>query len=145
MMDLQARRTLLESSGLDVVDEAWSGSVPEPMAAWRPIISGDATPAARIPIQGPPGHLSEVQARWEQIASESGLFDAEGEFLVSVAGEGTANAPWALVRRMPEMVMAQKLGVVQGEPEFVAMSTSGHVVCGVTTEEYEVWILSALL
>jgi hypothetical protein len=43
------------------------------------------------------------------------------------------------------MRLAQRLGSVEGEPEFVAMSLDGRVSCGVTTEEYEVWILTALI
>jgi hypothetical protein len=43
------------------------------------------------------------------------------------------------------MRMANELALVTGEPEFVAMSMDGRVVCGVTTEEYDAWIVSGML
>lgn len=141
-MDLEARRLRLESAGLVVLDEAWSGAGPAPMRAWRPIISGGATPAARVRILEANRHLSEVQDQWEGIAEGLGLFGDKDEFLISVAGVGAANAPWAYVRRAGPLSLAQRIGSVEGGPEFVAMSLSGHVVCGVTTEEYEVWIVT---
>lgn len=90
-------------------------------------------------------HLPEVQEKWEEIAVGSALFGEHGEFLISVAGEGAAAAPWAHVRSTPKMNLAQRLALPEGVPEFVAMSVNGHVVCGVTAEEYEVWIILKLL
>jgi len=136
---------MLESAGLAVLDSAWSGQAPLPMEAWRPVIGGAATPTARVSIQKERRHLSEVQEKWEEIAGASALFGERGEFLVSVAGEGADTAPWALVRRTSKMTLAQRLGLIEGEPEFVAISVDGRVVCGVTTEEYEVWIVAELM
>lgn len=136
---------LLESAGLMVLDSAWSGQVPAPMKAWRPIVSGAATPAARVRIQEGGRHLPEVQEKWEEIAENSALFGERGEFLISVAGEGAVTAPWAYVRRTPKMALAQRLSPTKGESEFVAMSVDGRIVCGVATEEYEVWIMAELL
>lgn len=144
-LDLEARSSLLESAGLEVLDSAWSGEAPEPMKAWRPIISGRAKPAARIRVLEANGHLPEVQDQWVRLCGENGLFGDQGDFLISVAGAGAANAPWARVRRTSSMRLAQWLGSVEGEPEFVAMSLDGRVSCGVTTEEYEVWIVTALI
>jgi hypothetical protein len=73
------------------------------------------------------------------VARDSVLFGKRGEFLISVAGEDAVTAPWAHVRRTPKMVLAQRLALTKGKPEYVAMSLDGHIVCGVTTEEYEVW------
>lgn len=144
-MDLEARRLLLESAGLTVLDSAWSGQAPVPIEAWRPIISGAATPTARVRVQEDGRHLPEVQKKWEEIAGNSALFGEQGEFLISVAGEGAAMAPWARVRRTPKMTLARQLAPADGEPEFVTMSIDGRVVCGVTTEEYDVWIVAERL
>ncbi|MFI5793428.1 hypothetical protein [Streptomyces sp. NPDC051677] len=145
LVDLEARRLLLESAGLSILDPAWSGQAPTPMAAWLPIISGSATPTARVRIQEEGRHLPEVEGKWRDIAESSALFGERGEFLISVAGKGAATAPWALVRRTPEMALAQRIASVGGEPEFVAMSVDGRVVCGVTPEEYDVWIVAELM
>ncbi|MBK3574608.1 hypothetical protein JHN63_12440 [Streptomyces sp. MBT65] len=144
-MDLEARRSLLEAAGLTVLDSAWAGEAPEPMKAWRPIIRGGATPDVRIHALAENLHFSEVQDQWVRLSEEIGIFGDQGDFLISVAGAGAANAPWARVQRTSSMRLAQQLGSVDGEPEFVAMSLDGRVSCGVTTEEYEVWILTALI
>jgi len=141
-VDLEARKQVLEKAGLVVLDEAWVGPVPEPMTAWRPIISGAAIPTATVRILKEGRHLPEVQAKWEEIAEESGLFGDHGEFLMSVGG--MAAAPWARVRRTLHMHLAHRLGPKEG-PEFAAMAMAGSVVCGVTTEEYDVWILATVL
>jgi hypothetical protein len=115
------------------------------MKAWRPIISGGAKPAVRIRTLEANGYLPEVQDQWVRLSEEIGIFGDQDDFLISVAGAGAANAPWARVQRTGAMRLAQRLGSVDGEPEFVAMSLDGRVACGVTTEEYEVWIVTALI
>jgi|SRR6185437_705241 len=144
-MDLESRSLLLESAGLSVLDAAWSGAVPVPMKAWHLIVDGGVTPTATVRILDDNGHLREVESKWEMIAESAGLFDPRDEFLISVAGAGAANAPWARVRRSSQLTLAYRLASSPGEPEFVAMSLDGRIVCGVTTEEYDVWIVQGLL
>ncbi|MEU9335000.1 hypothetical protein AB0D49_17800 [Streptomyces sp. NPDC048290] len=142
VLDFKDRRSLLESAGLLVVQDVWRGEAPEPMEVWRPIVSGEAEPAVRVHVLEANGHLSEVQKQWVRLSDEMGLFGKQGDFLISVAGVGAVSAPWAHVRRTNSMQLAQRLGFVRGEPEFVALSLDGRVSCGVTTEEYEVWVLA---
>jgi hypothetical protein len=139
---LEDRERLLREAGLSVPDGAWTGDVPSPWAAWRLIIRGDAVPAARIAYGNDHAHLDEVESEWERIAESTALFGGDGEFLISVSG-GSLDAPWALVRREPRMRLAHVLALYPGDPEFVAMSVDGRSVCGVTTEEYDVWIVQA--
>ncbi|WP_406359434.1 hypothetical protein OH782_00125 [Streptomyces sp. NBC_01544] len=140
-MDLESRERLLQSAGLTVLDPTWSGDVPGPMEAWRLIIGGEVTPSAVVHFRDGNEHLDEVESRWESIAERNGLFDSRDEFFISVAGVGSVNHPWARVRRNPGLSLAHILAPSVGEPEFVAMSIDGRVVCGVTTEEYDVWIV----
>jgi hypothetical protein len=140
-MDLESRKRLLQSAGLTVLDAAWSGQMPQPMEAWRLIIGGEVTPSAVVHFLDNNEHLDEVESQWESIAENGGLFDSRGEFLISVAGVGSVNHPWARVRRNVGLSLARSLAPSVGEPEFVAMSIDGRVVCGVTTEEYGVWIV----
>jgi hypothetical protein len=142
-MNLEDRERLLREAGLSVLDGAWTGKVPNPWAAWRLIIGGDVIPAARITDGEDHAHLHEVESEWERIAESAALFGGGGEFLISVSGVGSVDAPWALVRREPRMRLAHVLAPYPGEPEFVAMSVDGRSVCGVTTEEHDVWIVQA--
>lgn len=136
---------MLESAGLTVLDPAWTGAGPTPMDAWRSVASGNAVPNARVPISDTADHLDAVEERWESICEQFAIFGETADFLISVAGEGATEAPWAWVRRESRMRPAHVLGPIEGEPEFVAMSTGGSAICGVTTEEYEVWIVASRL
>jgi hypothetical protein len=142
-MNLEDRERLLREAGLSVLDGAWTGEVPSPWAAWRLIIGGDVVPDVRIADVEDDAHLDGVESAWERIAESAVLFGGDGEFLISVSGVGSVDAPWALVRRGPRMRLAHVLAPYPGEPEFVAMSVDGRRVCGVTTEEYDVWIVQA--
>lgn len=140
-MNLEDRERLLREAGLSVLDRAWTGKVPAPRVAWHLIIRGNVAPSVRIAASN--AHLDEVESEWERIAESTALFGVDGEFLISVSGVGSLDAPWALVRREPRMRLAHLLAPYPGEPEFVAMSVDGRSVCGVTTEEHDVWIVQA--
>jgi hypothetical protein len=144
-MELVERRAVLEAAGLTVLDESWSGNVPEPSAAWRPIIAGSAEPSSTIRHDAP-DVLKRVDAEWYRQARAVGVLDGHGEFLISVAGDGAAAESWARVRcsAAPTLAEAMEPGW-SGGGEFAALSMSGRVVCGVTVEENEYWVLSARL
>lgn len=110
---------LLERAGLDVVGEHAGNPVLPPETAWR-IAHGAAAPAgAALPAQGLPP--------WPEVVKASGLIDAAGEFLVAVKGHriGGNDALWTRVRT------AGRPGLT-GDPAFVALSTDGEVLLGVT-------------
>ena len=142
-MDLDSRADALRSAGLSVLDVAWYGKVPSPMAAWQLVIAGRVVPTAVVGRGVGEEFLEEIDVRWAETSESLGLFGEHGDFLISISGAGAASAPWALVRRNPGMCLSGHLGSATGEPEFVTMSMDGRGVCGVTTEEYEVWIVSA--
>jgi hypothetical protein len=144
-VDIGFRKQLLEQAGLSVIDPAWTDAPFAPMAAWRLVISGDAVPAATVRFDEQDEHLAEVESKWKELSAEAGLFNERGEFLISVAGVGSVAAPWALVRLNSSSTLASTLAPTRGNPEFVAMDLDGRKVCGVTSEEYEVWIVTGLL
>ncbi|WP_158684434.1 hypothetical protein [Amycolatopsis orientalis] len=143
----QERRTaLLRDAGFVVVAANYSFNGPSPEAAWRPVISGDAVPTVRVSHESASAdHEREVDRSWESVAEEFGVFGEGGDFLISVAGEGMGSLPWAHVRRGRNLSPARHLVDYPGEPEFVTMSMDGRAVCGVTTEEYDIWIIGATL
>ncbi|HEX7660076.1 MAG TPA: hypothetical protein VF444_11420 [Pseudonocardiaceae bacterium] len=144
-MDLEARKRLLESAGLTVVDPAWSGPAPEPMAAWRLLILGSVVPTATVPIAAHAAHLPAVEAKWEELAREAGILNGEDGFLISVEGTCAEDVRWARVTPNAPLDLASKLGLDYGNPEFVAMDIAGRNVCGVTSEEYDIWIVKDVL
>ena len=140
-MDIAARRSKLETAGLVVLDEAWGELDVETIDVWKPMITGQYTPCSAVPFQPQNAHSRKVDREWERLAQQVGVFGPGGDFLISVAGAGAGSIGWAHVRRTDEMRMAQHLGQYRGEPEFVTLSMDGRIGCGVTTEEYEVWVV----
>ncbi|GAA1287767.1 hypothetical protein Psi02_70330 [Planotetraspora silvatica] len=112
------------------------------MEAWRLIIGGEVTPTAMVPTLDGIDQWDEVEAVWDSVARDSGIFGGRNEFLISVAGPGAADAPWAHVRRDSRPKLAHHSFSPVGEPEFVTTSLDGRCVCGVTTEEYAVWVVA---
>ncbi|MFC5117556.1 hypothetical protein ACFPN7_26800 [Amycolatopsis halotolerans] len=78
-------------------------------------------------------------------AADFGVFGPGGDFLLSVGVRQLGTLPWAHVRRGQDSSLARHLASYPGEPEFVAMSMDGRAICGVTTEEYDIWIVGANL
>ncbi|WP_406642542.1 hypothetical protein [Amycolatopsis sp. WGS_07] len=137
------RSGMLRASGLVVLEASSSFDGPAPMDAWRVIISGNAVPTARVATDSEFDYLSEVDRTWESVAEELGIFGNDREFLISVAGSPIGRLPWVRVRPARDLSLARHLVNNPEEPEFVAMSVDARVICGVTTEEYEIWIVGA--
>jgi hypothetical protein len=137
---LAGRRALLERAGLHVVRDAAELDVPDPMEAWAQVVGGRVVPATTIAAASV-SSLEDVNRAWAELARAAQVIGESGEFFIAVAGVGSATLPWAHVRTDGEARMAQVLGLVPGEPEFVAMATTGTTICAVTTEEDEYWII----
>ncbi|WP_435796492.1 ribbon-helix-helix domain-containing protein [Kitasatospora indigofera] len=82
--------------------------------------------------------MAELNRRWHGLAVEHGVIDTNGEFLISVAGQGSGccGRPHRTRARLPEQAdPAGALGPEPGRPEFVAMSVDGESVLGASAEE----------
>ncbi|MEU8388192.1 hypothetical protein [Micromonospora sp. NPDC048842] len=88
--------------------------------------------------------MEQVERRWRRLVHERGLTSDDGTLLISLTGQRDDRG-WVAVRMPDEPLALDALGPNPGEPEFVAMSLAGDVVCGVTAEEYELWVVCARL
>lgn len=118
-------------------------------AAWRPVISAGARPAVAVVVDELADPVGEINAQWFQLAVRTGVIGEDGEFLIDVAGNRTGSRPrqWTRVRltepgQPRSWDLAGVLGERPGQPEFVTLSVDGEALLGVTTEEYEVWLVS---
>ncbi|MER5937870.1 hypothetical protein ABT121_11165 [Streptomyces sp. NPDC001928] len=103
------------------------------------ITIGGTEPAAKVPLVEP-ALSARVDTTWLRLAREHHVVDAEGRFLITTTMEG----PWVPVRIRGEVHMAEYLvghNARPGHAEFVTMALDGSVMCGVTTEEYDVWLV----
>lgn len=130
----------VSSSGLVVLGIPPPSGVPGTSEAWRKVVNIETEPAVRVG-HSLPDALSEVDRQWLAHAERESLFPEDGSFLISVAGPGAFEAGWTCVRWPGNTSLASTLVHDEGSPEFVAMSMDGRLLCGVTTEEYDYWIV----
>ncbi|WP_446216489.1 hypothetical protein [Micromonospora sp. IBHARD004] len=139
-LDLRSRDELLVAAGLSVIgaDPGWL----DPERAWQTVVRAGTQPDVVID-DSRDGYLDEVNMAWLHLAQSVGVISSDRTFFVSVAGPGAFALPWALVRLQDGPRMAQHLVIYPGEPEFVTIGTETQGLCGVTTEEDGIWLLSA--
>jgi len=135
----------LEAAGFVVIEALYrSTDIPEESVAWRRVTSSLAKPNYTVP-HGAGDGLRGLEANWRRIAIECGAVAADGRVLVSLTKLGSGGGGWTLVSLPQEPIDMSRLGPHSNEPEFVAMSTTGNLICGVTAEEYEMWIICTRL
>ncbi|GAA2412908.1 hypothetical protein GCM10010420_47950 [Streptomyces glaucosporus] len=130
----------ISSSGLVVRDTPPPSGVPAASEAWRKVANIETEPVIKV-SQSLPDAMSEVDRQWLAQAKKESLFAEDGSFLISVAGPGASEEGWVCVQWPGSASMASTLFQAERSPEFVAMSMDGRVLCAVTTEEYDFWIV----
>lgn len=128
---------LLGRAGLEVVGDWDVEEVLPPPFAWRRVAAWEAEPAVRVRSDRP-DVVDELNARWHRLASDTGVVGADGEFLV----HAPTSDRWVRVRLTEGWDLAGVLGERPGQPEFCTLSLDGDVLLGVTTEEYDVWLVA---
>ncbi|MEU8887579.1 PE-PGRS family protein [Streptomyces sp. NPDC048442] len=127
---------ILADAGLEYAGGWGAGQNALPIrAALRPIAAMDAVPTSVVRLDAA-DPFAATDAQWLQLATAHGLFDADGGFLVTL-GEGG----WFRVRLGEEWRLADVLRSQPRCPEFMTLSPDGRTLIGVTTEEYEIWLI----
>ncbi len=129
---------LLRRCGLTPLGFVRESGLPTPERVWR-ITIGDRAPAIRVPLEGD-DLAGRVDAAWRRAARRYGILGAGADFLIALSFD----LPWMKVSSAPEARLAEHLVGGNGRPgeaEFVTMALDGRVMCGVTTEEYDVWLV----
>lgn len=134
MPDAGSRKILLESAGLTVTDPLWAGPVPARSGVWRTLRSRRIGPVSVIPAAGSLGSQIAAQEIWREKSAETGLFGADGEFIVSTPGSKWHGSPWALVRVEGNVRLLEELAYQHIPTEFVSMSADGRVAAAVRIE-----------
>ncbi|WP_329275052.1 HEAT repeat domain-containing protein [Streptomyces sp. NBC_00691] len=133
----------LRRAGLDIVAGDRVEEVVTSHAAWRPVVSFQATPTVAVRLDAPEP-VAELNRQWHRLAVEYGIFGPDGTFLIDVGGDRPDGRPqrWTRVRLTDRWDLAGVLGTRPGQPEFVTLSTDGDALVGATTEEYDVWLVA---
>ncbi|MFV5996637.1 PE-PGRS family protein [Streptomyces sp. NPDC056231] len=104
-------------------------------AALRPIAAGNAVPTSVVRLDAA-DPFADTDAEWFRLATAHGLFGEDGGFLVTL-GCGD----WFRVRLGQKWRLAEVLRNQPRCPEFMTLSPDGKTLIGVTTEEYEIWLI----
>ncbi|BCL12609.1 hypothetical protein GCM10017556_03480 [Micromonospora sagamiensis] len=134
----------MRAAGFQVLEASEiAEGLPSEQAAWKPVISSLARPEWSVALAANDA-VEQVERQWRRLVHERGLARGDGTLLISLTRQD-GDGGWALVRLPDGPLVLDALGPNPGEPEFVAMSLAGDVVCGVTAEECELWVVCARL
>ncbi|KPI20888.1 hypothetical protein OV450_7728 [Actinobacteria bacterium OV450] len=132
---------LIRRSGLEVEAVEGNDLGPSVDAAWRAMAGFGVEPSATFPLKG---ELGGVHQLWLDHARQTGVIGADGTFLLTAVVTGSAAVGWVRVR-LTETADVSRLLDDQGRIEFIARSSSGGLICGVTAEEYDYWVVTLSL
>ncbi|MFJ6249374.1 MULTISPECIES: hypothetical protein [unclassified Streptomyces] len=130
----------IASTGLTISSDPAPSDVPPVREAMLSVSNWEVEPTSTVPLDHA-NALQEVDQNWHAHAARNGLFGNDGSFLLSVSGAGSRKFGWAMVKWSPGAELAPRLARAEEGLDFVAMSVDGRVVCAVTEEEYEYWIV----
>jgi hypothetical protein len=128
----------LSACGLVLLGAVHDDRLPSPEWAWH-VTAGVQTPTAAVSMSV--ADLgSVVDAEWLRLSRQHHVLDEQDTFLIALS----RSQPWERVRLSDHFRLAEHLAgddAPAGHAEFVTMATDGSVMCGVTTEEYDVWLV----
>ncbi|MFF4420368.1 hypothetical protein ACFY04_06175 [Streptomyces sp. NPDC001549] len=132
---------LIRSSGLEV--DMVQGNEPGPSVetAWRAMAGFGVEPSASFPLKG---DLGGVHQLWLEHARRADVIDEDRTFLLTAVVTGSSEVGWVRVR-LTDSADVARLVDDQGRIEFIARSSSGDHICGITAEEYDYWVVSLTL
>ncbi|MFJ9826800.1 hypothetical protein ACIRSU_20875 [Streptomyces sp. NPDC101160] len=130
----------IATTGLAVSNDPAPADVPSVSEALRSVANWEVQPTATISLSDP-DPLQEVDQQWHNLADLNGLFESDGSFLLSISESGASSLGWAVVKWSPGAQLAPRLARPGEGLDFLAMSRDGKVVCAVTEEEYDYWIV----
>ncbi|WP_157408465.1 hypothetical protein [Actinoplanes sp. N902-109] len=139
MADPQTLTTVVAAAGFLVEEFVDLPHLPSPMAVWRPFILASAMPAIRVPYDDA-DHDGRVDRAWREFSTSNGTLTAAAAVLLSV--EGAGRLPWLRVRVKGHLSRASAVALPGQANGFVAMSLDGSASTGVSSEEWETWILA---
>ncbi|MEW1902045.1 hypothetical protein [Streptomyces sp. NPDC086147] len=130
----------MAATGLTVSDAPAPVDVPSVLEAMQSVANWEVQPAVEVSLSHPEA-LQELDRQWYAQATQNGLFGDGDSFLLSISGSGSSAFGWVVVKWAPGAELAPRLARAEEGLDFVAMSVDGRVVCAVTEEEYEYWVV----
>ncbi|MFF1507091.1 hypothetical protein [Streptomyces sp. NPDC058326] len=130
----------LEMSGLTVLDRSVPAGFPDVMSAIYSVNGVEVEPSVVISDELPDA-ARELDLRWEAQAAAVRLVSSDGEFYILAPDARGHEIGWIRVKDTTGKNLPSRIASGTGNIEFLTVSTDGRVMCAVSTEESEKWIV----
>ncbi|MFI8910928.1 hypothetical protein ACIGW4_04820 [Streptomyces sp. NPDC053513] len=130
----------LEACGLQVLDLDRSPLLPEVRRAHIAWAGYEVKPTATVSLARP-GVATELDRQWNSLTASVRLMTEAGEFCMPWPGRGLFEIGWIRVKDLVGVDLPSRLLAGAGLTEFLAVSVDGRIMCAVSDEEYDKWII----
>ncbi|APE22630.1 MULTISPECIES: hypothetical protein [Streptomyces] len=130
----------LEACGLRVEGRDTSPDLPDVRRAHLAWAGYEVKPSATV-SHARPDAAAELDRLWTSLAESAGLRTEEDEFCMLAPGPGGHGTGWIRVKDLIVTGLPSRLLSDAGLGEFMAVSVDGRVMCAVSDEEYDKWIV----
>ncbi|MFD5679016.1 hypothetical protein [Streptomyces bacillaris] len=139
-IDEQKFRTTLQACGLECTAAEVPPSAPSVAKAIQLVAGMEVEPTSSIDATDQ-GAQEELDRQWHEKAGPVLTAPGAGEFFILAPGSGGADIGWIAVRDTTGSGLPSRVSAVTGSHEFVALSADGRILCAVSEEEDEYWII----
>ncbi|MEU6619373.1 hypothetical protein ABZ926_01080 [Streptomyces litmocidini] len=88
-----------------------------------------------------PDAAAELDRQWEIQATSSNLVSSDREFYILAPGARGHEIGWIRVKDNSGLNLPSRIAYGTGDAAFLTVSTNGRVMCAVSTEDSEKWIV----
>ncbi|MFI6287827.1 hypothetical protein ACIBCM_24295 [Streptomyces sp. NPDC051018] len=126
--------------GLTPLGESAPEGVPTVDQALLSVTNMEVRPTRTVPVDSPDA-WGEVDRQWLSLARDNALFTEDGRFLIVLPGPGAVESGWVPVQWVDGVEISSRLSHRKENVDFLAMSLDGKVLCAVTEEDSDYWII----
>ncbi|MEU7121343.1 hypothetical protein [Streptomyces zaomyceticus] len=133
-------RKRLEASGLTVLDREVPDGFPDVMSAIYAVNGIEVVPAVSV-SDSLPDALTQVDRAWAAQAAAHELIGDDSTFYILAPDARGHEVGWIHVRDSIGSELPSRIRTGTGNAEFLTVSENGRVLCAVSTEESDTWIV----
>ncbi|MFH8625754.1 hypothetical protein ACH4A8_28360 [Streptomyces vietnamensis] len=125
----------LEGCGLQVLGPDTSPALPDVRKAHQAFAGYEVVPAVAV-SDARPDAVEELDRQWDSLTASARLMTQNGEFCMPMPKTG-----WVRVKDPVGVNLPSRMMTGAGKTDFLAVSVDGRVLCAVSQEEYDKWII----
>ncbi|MEU0399243.1 hypothetical protein ABZ318_03165 [Streptomyces sp. NPDC006197] len=117
-----------------------SSVLPDVRRAHYAFAGYEVKPTATVSLARP-DVAAELDRQWDSLTAAARLATPEGEFCMPAPGRGGHETGWVRVKDLVGTALPSRIQAGTGLTEFLAVSVDGRIMCAVSDEEYDKWII----